>query len=698
MRAAVQAIFVGLLLLVPAGSARADSVDLLTQANVRIDGAAAGWEVSSVAGAGDVNGDGLSDVVIGSRLAGNLGRWRSGATYVVYGSATMASLDLAALDPARGFRVDGPADSDSGAAVAGAGDVNGDGYDDVIIGAPHALINWNVFAGAAFVVYGSPAAGNVDLADLGSRGFRISGDTSHAFAGDSVAGAGDVNGDGYDDVIVGMPGANHNDRYKSGSAYVLYGASTGTDIDLSTLDPGQGFRMDGPTFDDEAGKSVNGAGDINGDGYDDVIVGAPFTGNNARDRSGSAYVVYGSPAPVGVDLLALDPARGFRIDGAARGDVAGVAVAGAGDVNGDDHADVVVGVANADNNGRTNSGSVYVVYGSPAPTGVDLAAVSSAEGFRIDGAATRDGAGLSAAAGGDVDGDGLDDVIVGAPGADNNGRNLSGSAYVLYGSAAASTVDLATLSPARGFRIDGAAADDQAGQPVAGAGDVDGDGGADIIVGAHYASNNDRVRSGSAYLLFGTPPPDDDGDGTPNHADNCPTASNPGQVDTDGDGAGDACDATPNGDDDNDGIDNASDNCRTVANASQADFDGDGTGDACDTQWYGFGGFFAPVDGGLTLNVAKAGSAIPVKFSLGGNRGLAVFEAGYPRILPRSCSATAPTDELEYTVTASTSGLKYDPATDTYAYVWKSARGQTGCFVLKLSSFDTSTHALFQLK
>jgi len=203
-----------------------------------------------------------------------------------------------------------------------------------------------------------------------------------------------------------------------------------------------------------------------------------------------------SAAHANVDLLSQ---ANIRLDGAAANDQAGTSVAGAGDVNNDGRADVIVGAPSADNNLRGASGSAYVVFGKTTITGVDLNALGSA-GFRIDGAAASDNAGTSVA--GDVNADGRADVIVGATFADNNARAASGSAYVVFGQTTPASVDLNALGSA-GFRIDGAAATDQAGSSVAGAGDVNGDGRPDVIVGAAGADNNARSNSGSAYVLFG---------------------------------------------------------------------------------------------------------------------------------------------------------------------------------------------------
>jgi Thrombospondin type 3 repeat len=168
--------------------------------------------------------------------------------------------------------------------------------------------------------------------------------------------------------------------------------------------------------------------------------------------------------------------------------------------------------------------------------------------------------------------------------------------------------------------------------------------------------------------------PDTDGDGILDNADNCPTTSNADQKDTDGDGQGDACDGDLDGDD----VANATDNCPTTSNASQADLDGDGVGDACDSLSWAFSGFFAPVNNSPTVNAAKAGSAIPVKFSLNGDKGLDIFEEGSPSFGRIVTDPDAPLDDIELTVTAGESGLQYDATLDRYTYVWKTQKAWAG--------------------
>jgi hypothetical protein len=400
----------------------------------RVDGAAEGdFAAGSIAAAGDVNGDRRADLLIGAPETDNNDRGQSGSVYVVFGGAHRGRLDLASPGWA-GSRVDGAEAGDQvGSSVARMGDLNKDGRADIVVGAPLADNNELRDSGSVYVVLGRSSTDGVDLAFPESAHLRIDGGEVEARAGWSVAGAGDVNGDGRPDVVIGAPYANPNGRFLAGSAYVVFGQAAAGVVDLAT--PGRwGFRIDGPAAGDVvfggAGWSVAGVGDVNGDRRADVVVGFPFFDARGREDSGSAFVVFGKAGFEPVDLAALGN-RGFRVDGAAAGDLAGAAVADLGDVNADGLSDLLVGAEQADNNRQKDSGSVYVVYGRRQSGVVDLRALGK-RGARIDGELTDDLAGWSVARAGDVNGDRRPDVLVGAHASDYKGRPEAGTAYVLF--------------------------------------------------------------------------------------------------------------------------------------------------------------------------------------------------------------------------------------------------------------------------
>ncbi len=339
----------------------------------------------------------------------------------------LVSFELADLDGSNGFALNGINAFDaSGGSVSGAGDINGDGFDDLIIGAPGAEPN-GFNSGQSYVVFGSDGGfpASLELAELdGSNGFALNGINGNDLSGVSVSGAGDVNGDGFDDLIVGAPGAYAN-AFFSGQSYVVFGSDEGfpASLELADLEGSNGFALNGINAFDASGGSVSGAGDVNGDGFDDLIIGA----------FGQSYVVFGSDGgfPASLELSDLNGSNGFALN--ASGSSVSGAVSGAGDINGDGFDDIIVGARFADPNGDS-SGQSYVVFGDDGgfPASLELADLDGSNGFALNGINSGDRSGRSVSSAGDIDGDGIDDLIIGASGADPNGSG-SGQSYVVFG-------------------------------------------------------------------------------------------------------------------------------------------------------------------------------------------------------------------------------------------------------------------------
>ena len=414
----------------------------------RLDGVNAGdFSGGSAATAGDFNGDGFADIIIGadkSNFIANIGGSPAGEAYVVFGKGgtSPASMDLSSLNGSNGFKITGVTGGDyTGYSVSTAGDINKDGLDDIIIGAPLGD-SGGKDAGSAYVIYGTKAnlGKTVNLATLdGKVGFRIDGINAGDTAGWSANDAGDVNGDGIDDMVIGAHFANADGKSGAGEAYVVYGSKGGfgKSFDLASLNGKNGFRLDGVNTNDYAGKLVDAAGDINGDGYDDLLVGARGADVDGKVDAGATYVVFGSKGgAASVDLSSLNGNNGFRLDGVGAGDRSGRHASKVGDLNGDGYDDLAIGSWKADPLGRKDAGETYVIFGSKggfSPT-MDLTSLNGTNGFRIAGAKAGDESGRPVASAGDVNGDGISDMLIGAGLSDPSGKSAAGTTYVVYGS------------------------------------------------------------------------------------------------------------------------------------------------------------------------------------------------------------------------------------------------------------------------
>ena len=430
----------------------------------------------SVASAGDVNGDGYGDVIVGAPSYDN-GQSSEGAAFIYLGGPS----GIASGNPASAATMleGNHASTHMGWSVASAGDVNGDGYGDVIVGA-----NWyqngQVFEGGAFVFLGGPSG--VANGDPTTAAATLESNQVVGFMGDSVASAGDVNGDGYSDVIVG---AAQYGAAGEGAAFVFLGGpggvASGSPATAAAVLAGQ---QPGGNF----GFTVASAGDVDGDGYADVIVGAPGYDRGETDE-GAAFVFRGgatgipSGGPATADAVLESNQSGAKLN----------SVAGAGDVNGDGYADVIVGFM-AYANGEPQEGAAFLYLGGGSGVasggpGNAAAILESNQAFAWLGS--------SVASAGDVNGDGYADVIVGALHY-ANGETSEGGAFVFLGGpggiASGSAVTAAAVIETN-----------QAGAgliSVASAGDVNGDGFADVIVGA-YLYDDGETDEGKAFLFYG---------------------------------------------------------------------------------------------------------------------------------------------------------------------------------------------------
>ncbi len=344
----------------------------------------------SVAGAGDFNGDGYDDVIVGAPWAGSDD---AGAAYLYFGGS-------GAFDTAPDAVITGTQAGERIAyAVAGAGDLNGDGYDDLAIGA-HLHDGDQVDEGAVFVYFGSSGVFS------GAPDVVLESNQVLSSFGYSLAGAGDVNGDGYDDLLVGAY-LYDSGEVDEGAVLLYLGGGNFNAVADAILQSNQVSAYHG--------KSVAAAGDVNRDGYADVVVGAPSF-DNGQSNEGAAFLYLGGAS---FNTSADAQLEGNQIDAAM-----GTSVAGAGDVNKDQYSDLLVGARWFDN-GQVNEGAVFVYYGGPG-------AFNQTADAQLGGDQANAEAGTAVAIAGDVNRDGYDDVLVGAPLLDN-GQVDEGAALLYLG-------------------------------------------------------------------------------------------------------------------------------------------------------------------------------------------------------------------------------------------------------------------------
>ena len=486
--------------------ARVDLGSITSEEGILLNGIDIGdYAGQHVAGIGDINDDGFDDVAVSATDAQPNGH-ASGEIYVLLGGNAELSpvFDLEDLDGTNGFQINGIERWDrAGDVVDGAGDVNGDGIDDLILGARAGDPN-GAGSGEAYVIFGrSLFPATIELADLdGSIGFQINGAGEGDRFGSGVAGVGDFDGDGFDDIAIGATESFDYANDGPGSVYLIFGRESFPRYLELDLDGSNGVRIKGVNSGDSAGWVVSGAGDVNGDGLDDLILGAPDALRNGV-MSGEAYLVFGrtNDMPPSIELDDINGSNGgVRLEGIDWSDVAGRDVRAAGDFNQDGFDDVLIGASFADPNGLS-SGETYLVFGRAAfPESIRLADLNGTDGTRFNGVADDDNSGVSVAGVGDFNGDGFGDLLIGANRADPNGSNSGASYLVFGGTESADTVELSSLDGSNGLVYEGATEDDVSGQSVDTAGDFNGNGVDDIVIGSLQPPH---LKAGIAHIVFG---------------------------------------------------------------------------------------------------------------------------------------------------------------------------------------------------
>ena len=436
----------------------------------------------SVAVAGDVNGDGYDDILIGShRTYENL----VGETYLIFGKASGWAMDVDLSDADASFL--GENDSDYAGEAAGAGDVNGDGYDDIIIGTSSS--EGGKYVGQTYLIFGKASGWAMDT-DLSTAHTSFWGENKFDFSGISVAGAGDVNGDGFDDILIGASG-NDERGDSAGQTYLIFGKKSGWAMDTNLSSSDASFL--GENAEDNSGFSVTGAGDVNGDGYDDILIGAYGDLYN-RLFTGRTYLIFGKSAGWSMDTNLSASDASFRAEKTE--DRKYNSFAGGGDVNGDGFDDIMIGVQ-TNGDGSYNAGQTYLIFGKASGWAMDTNLSLSDASFL--GENVFDHSGSSVAGAGDANGDGYDDILISSE-YNTEASSNAGQTYLILGKNSGWAMDTNISSSDASFW--GEAQDDYSGRSIAGAGDINGDGYDDFMICALSNDDGGGDSAGQTYLIF----------------------------------------------------------------------------------------------------------------------------------------------------------------------------------------------------
>ncbi|MFM7202886.1 MAG: MopE-related protein [Myxococcota bacterium] len=382
------------------------SSPVLSNTLARITGNEEGGKFGRTMVSLDANGDGEADLAVGAPES-NLGGALSGAVYVFFGplTGTLSSNDA-------DVSIRGIPNAQLGLALDRAGDINGDGHEDLLIGAPYEGTDENARRGSAFLMWG-PLTGTPVV----TEGIRFTGTSSYGYAGRTVAGVGDLNNDGFDDMAIGAPFYETAEVSTAGAAYIFHGPLTDA-VNLSPSDA-DGTLLGASST--RVGSAIAPAGDLNGDGKGDLLISAPYASSNNASSVGEVYLFAG---PASGTLSTANALATFQ--GAEAGALLGAALLSPGDLTGDGKADILIG-ADGEIRGRTSLKSVYLLAGPFS--GLKVTSTENVTA-RFISTNTNDYLGRSVTVGNYGD-SARPDIVLGVP-TRNEDMAFTGEAYFFY--------------------------------------------------------------------------------------------------------------------------------------------------------------------------------------------------------------------------------------------------------------------------
>ncbi|WP_395378081.1 integrin alpha [Marinicella sp. W31] len=504
---------------------------------VEIIGSESNEEIGrTVATIGDINGDGIDDVLIGSHLASTDKQYQNqlGRVYVVFGKdvifssnfesdGTYTPFDLQLIDGTNGFIIEGIEYQERlGRWSAGIGDFNADGLDDFAIGTEEIIDVQNsvqpfINSSGVYVFFGKKKYSKYeDVHNMtGSNGFYIAGLEGNSAFARNVKGSGDVNGDGFSDMIISDIDLITPDN-NLGAAHVVFGTDrifeSGFDnsqsrnsLDIYQLDGSNGFSIYSNTNQSSFARYIEFADDINNDGFTDIMISARGYDNLNGSDTGKVYLIYGKENfNKDFNISNIDGTNGWEFTNLGFNTIL-ITSGRLGDINGDNINDMAFMVYR--DTGSTEK-TVYVVFGSEQPFSQKLSPtdLDGSNGFIIEENSVSLDIGFVVRTAGDINSDGLDDVMISGPTSGiNPTEQIAGKVFIVYGKSTPfqQTLELSDLDGTNGFIISGQNRFDNLGTNIAPVGDINHDGRDDIIIGALGADTMSRDRNGSGYIIYG---------------------------------------------------------------------------------------------------------------------------------------------------------------------------------------------------